>query len=259
MARAGDNAAGFQHHQLAFAAHIRHPQLNPPPADVEPRRMQVYVSLFFRNIEKLLGGTYRVTRELLGQEAWEALVRRYVHEHVATSPYFLQLPQEFMEFLASIDLAASGLPPYLLELCHYEWVELALDVAEEEVDREDIDPDGDIVDGVPVWSDVARSLSYRYPVHLIGPAHRPDEAPAAPTYVIVYRDRTDHVRFMGSNVVTARLASLIQAAEGVTGRGLVEQVAAELPQLPRERVLQGGLETLQRLRLADIIAGALRV
>lgn len=255
----GENAPGFQHRQREFAAHIRHPELHPAPADVEPRRMRVYVDLFFRNISNLLAGTFRVTRELLGEAAWQALVRRYVHEHVATSPYFLQLPQEFMEFLVGIDLAAAGLPAFLPELCHYEWVELALDVDEAEIDAPHVDPEGDIVDGQPVWSPLARSLCYRFPVHQIGPDHRPDEPPAAPTYVIVYRDRADRVRFMGSNVVTARLATLIQAAAVPTGRAMVEQVASELPQLPRDQVLRGGLETLQRLRLADIIAGASRV
>jgi hypothetical protein len=77
--------------------------------------------------------------------------------------------------------------------------------------------------------------------------------------VIVYRDRGDRVRFMGSNVVTARLATLIQDAALPTGRAMVEQMASELPDLPPEAVLRGGLETLQRLRLADIIAGASRV
>ncbi len=221
--------------------------------------MRVYVDLFFRNIANLLAGTFRVTREVLGDEAWHALVRRYLHEHVATSPYFLQLPQEFMEFLGAVDLGASGLPPFLPELCHYEWIELALDVADDEIDGPEIDPDGDIVDGRPCWSPVARSLCYRYPVHQIGPQHLPEAPPAQPSYLIVHRDRQDRVRFMASNVVTARLALLIQQGDAPCGRVMVEQVAAELPQLARDQVVRGGLETLQRLRLADIIAGASRV
>lgn len=255
----GENAPGFQDRQREFAAHIRHPQRHAAPLDVEPRRMRVYVDLFFRNISNLLAGTFRVTRELLGEAAWQALVRRYLHEHAATSPYFLHLPQEFLEFLVGIDLASAGLPAFLPELCHYEWVELALDVDDEEIDAPHIDPEGDIVDGRPVWSPVARSLCYRFPVHQIGPGHRPEVAPESPTYVIVYRDRGDRVRFMGSNVVTARLATLIQDAALPTGRAMVEQMASELPDLPPEAVLRGGLETLQRLRLADIIAGASRV
>lgn len=36
----------FKKTQYEFAAHIRDPQLNPKPADVEARRMNIYTDLF---------------------------------------------------------------------------------------------------------------------------------------------------------------------------------------------------------------------
>ena len=41
----------FQHTQIEFAAHLRHPQLNAAPANIEDRRLEIYRSLFFNNIE----------------------------------------------------------------------------------------------------------------------------------------------------------------------------------------------------------------
>ena len=38
-------------------------------------------------------------------------------------------------------------PPFLAELAHYEWVELALMVAEETIDLDSIDPNGIISPG----------------------------------------------------------------------------------------------------------------
>ena len=69
----------------------------------------------------------------------------------------------------------AGDPPWLAELAHYEWVELALQIAE----RRRLpphDPDGDLLDGVPVLSPLAWPLAYRWPVHRIGP----DSSPSAP-------------------------------------------------------------------------------
>ena len=255
----GDNARSFQTAQAEFAAYIRHPEADALPAGIEPRRMQIYAELCFRNIEKLLASTFPICKLTLGEPVWLALIHEYVHLHVATTPYFLQLPQEFLEFLAARSGRIPVLPEFTMELCHYEWIELALDVAEEEVDGPGIDPDADVCDGVPVWSKVARALMYAYPVHLIGPDRRPTERPAEPTCLIVYRNRNDSVKFMATNMVTARLASLIQQQQGLSGRRLVEAVAHELPPAMCEAALAGGLETLRRLRLADIIAGALRV
>ena len=253
----GDNARSFQQAQAEFSAYIRNPLGNAVPLDVEPRRMQIYADLFFRNIESLLASTFPVCKRTLGAQVWPALIHEYVHLHVATTPYFLQLPQEFLEFLGARGARTPHLPAFTLELCHYEWVELALDVAEEEVDAPGVDPDADVCDGVPVWSAVARSLVYAYPVHLIGPDNQPPQPPSEPTCLIVYRNRSDSVKFMATNPVTARLAALIQQQQGVTGRSLVETVADELPAEMRPAALVGGLATLRRLRLADIIAGAL--
>ena len=39
--------------QNEFMAHIRKPNTNPCPADVEDRRMAIYRELFFNNIKRL--------------------------------------------------------------------------------------------------------------------------------------------------------------------------------------------------------------
>ena len=259
MNERGANAAPYRTLQLEFAAHIRHPELNPAPAEIDPRRMRVYVELFFNNIDRLLSGTFPVAKSMQRPEVWGALVRAFMHEYRCTTPYFPQVAQEFLSFLAEGERVRSTAPAYLLELCHYEWIELALDVDEAEVDSPEVDAAGDVFEGIPVWSPLARNLSYRFPVHLLGPHAMPSiDAPTEPTYLIVYRDRADSVRFMGSNAVTARLAALVQANRTLNGRQLVAEVADALPELQPQRVIAGGIDTLRRLQLADIIAGALR-
>src|SRR3546814_14577182 len=71
--------------------------------------------------------------------------------------------------------------PWLRELAHYEWAELALQISE--ATREDIahDARGDLLAGCPLPSPLAWPLAYAWPVHRIGPDHQPPEQPAAPT------------------------------------------------------------------------------
>lgn len=251
--RPGDNQPRFQQVQFEFAAHIRHPELHNRPADIDPVRMQIYVDLFYRNIESFIANTFRVARKLFEDDAWRRLVRKFVHQHVSESPYFLEIPQEFLAYLSSRQ-GDNELPDFLLELCHYEWVELALDVADAEVATADVNPDGDLLSEILVWSPVAMLLSYRYPVHQIGPNFQPKQAPSQPTRLIVYRDRTDRVRFMEVNQGTARVANLIQEAAGRTGEDILKIVALESG-IPVPEIRSTGLATLQQLRRGDIIAG----
>lgn len=252
MPRRGDNLPRFLAQQLDFAAHIRHPEQHPRPADVEARRMQIYVDLFYNNIRSFLSSTFPVARSVLGEERWEALVRDFVHRHPSESPYFLEISQEFLTFLA--DTRPPGLPPFMLELCHYEWVELALSVAEEEFPEEGVDRDGDLLTGIPVVSPLIWKLAYRFPVHRIGPAFQPDEPGPEPTQLVVYRRFDDEVRFMQVNALTMGLLDMLEAGN-VSGGEALERLGEQVPGLNPAVVRREGHATLERLRRAGIIAG----
>jgi hypothetical protein len=238
--------------QLDFAAHIRNPEMHPRPADVEPRRMQIYVDLFYNNIESFLAGTFPVAKALLAQERWHALVRAFVHRHPSESPYFLEISQEFLTFLAT---QSAGLPPFMLELCHYEWVELALSVAEEEIPEQGIDPAGDLCAGIPAVSPLIWKLAYRFPVHQIGTTFQPEQPGQQPTQLVVYRRRDDRVGFMEVNTLTMALLDTLEQGN-VSGAEALERLAAEVADLDPDVVRREGLATLERLRKAEIILGA---
>lgn len=252
VSKPGENLPGFVARQLDFAAHIRNPEAYARPADVEQRRMQIYVELFYNNIESFLSGTFRVAKVVLGDERWHALVREFVHRHPSESPYFLEVSQEFLTFLS--ERGFDDLPPFMLELCHYEWVELALSVAEQEIPDDGVDAHGDLQAGVPVISPLIWKLAYRFPVHQIGPGFQPGEPGEAPTQLVVYRGRDDRVRFMEINALTMALLDTLETGN-VCGAEALETLAARVPDLDPEVVRQQGLATLERLRDAEIIAG----
>ena len=247
----GSNLPGFREQQLDFAAHIRNPEANPRPDGIEPRRMQIYLDLFYNNIESFLARGFPVAKQVLGASLWHQVVRDFVHRHPSESPYFLDISQEFLTFLNQAQ--RDDLPDFMLELCHYEWVELALAGDDAEIPSAGIDRHGDLGAGCVVVSPLIWTLSYRYPVHQIGAGFQPQAAPGEPTLLVVYRRRDDRVRFLEANPVTFRLLELL--AECASGAEAIERLQGELPALDSQVVHDEGLATMERLREAEIILG----
>lgn len=245
--------------QLEFAAHIRDPDHAPAPAGIEDRRMAIYRELFFNNVRDLLGRSFPVLRKLLGDAAWDAMVRDWLVRHRAQTPLFLELPREFLTYLQEARDPAAGDPPFLAELAHYEWVELALSIDEREPDLAEVDRDGDLLAGRPVLSPLAWSLVYAWPVHRISPEYRPAEPPPEPTRLVVYRDRRDRVGFLEINVVTARLLELLatDASPPPTGRECLLRIAAELGHPEAAAVVDAGAALLADLHARDVVLGVL--
>jgi hypothetical protein len=248
----------FVERQFAFAAHIRDPKRVPKPADVEDRRMGIYRELFYNNVQDFMASSFPVLREIYGDEEWHALIRDYFTRHRAHTPLFPQMPQEFLQYLESERREHSEDPPFLWELAHYEWIELALAIDTREIDQAVADPNGDLLADVPVLSPLAWPFAYRYPVHRISPEFRPREAPEQPTYLLVYRDRDDQVGFVEMNPVTARLIELLCAQEPPTGGDALAQIAGALAHPNPEVVVQGGLQILQDLQARDVVLGTRR-
>ena len=250
------DAADFREKQYAFAAHIRDPDGKPAPSGIEDRRMAIYRELFFNNLFKLLGSTFPVLRKLYGADGFRHLVRSFMAGYRARTPYFLEIPKEFIAFLQTAYEARDSDPPFLVELAHYEWAELALSVSDAE-NPADVDPAGDLLAGVPVKSVLAWSLNYRFPVHRIDESFRPDEPGEQPTFLVVYRrPDDDELGFMELNPVTARLLELVDANEsGRSGRELLADLAEEISYPDPAALVEHGGGAMREMRDAGILLG----
>jgi hypothetical protein len=248
----------FSRRQYAFAANIRDPENNPAPEDVEDRRMQIYRELFYNNVESFISGTFPVLRRIYSDADWHALVREYFSRHRSRTPLFHEIPREFLNWLETERAGNPADPPFLFELAHYEWVELALSIAEPASDHTQVDPHGDLLNGIPVLSPLAWHLAYRYPVHRIGPNYRPKQPGAMPTWLVVYRDREDAVGFIEINSVTKRLLELIDAGANRTGVELLTCIATEMSHPQPDVVISGGAEIMNNLLHKQILTGTLR-
>jgi len=244
--------------QRAFAAHIRDPETQPAPDDIEDRRMGVYRDLFFNNICGFLAGYFPILKNILdesGDDAWTRLCRDFYRDHASQTPLFTELAQEFLLYLAEEREPQAGDPPYMTELAHYEWVEGALNVAADDLSDADIDPDGDLLENIPVLSSPAWPLSYQWPVHQISVDHQPAEPLDSPCHFLVFRNAEDRVIFNTVNPVSARLLQLLEDNETEPGRVLLNTIAAEMGQTDDNQVIQAGLDILSQWREQGIITG----
>jgi len=245
----------FKRHQYEFTAHLRNPEKNKKPEGIEDRRMGIYRELLYNNIEGFIASGFPVIRKIYNDENWHNMIRDFFAHHKSHSPYFLEISQEFIDYLKNERTQHDADPAGLLELAHYEWVELALHVSDETIRMDDIDANGDLLTQRPVFSSLAWPLVYRFPVHTMGPDNLPEEAPAQPTYLVVYRNRNDAVHFLETNPVTARLIGLLQEDEAYTGADAIEIIIKEMNHPDPDIVRQGGLNTLQELQQFGIILG----
>ena len=247
----------FQERQYAFAAHIRDPQNVPAPEGIEDRRMAIYRELFFNNLENLLSNMFPVLTKLHSDQHWRRLVRRFMQGHQAHTPYFLELPAEFLDFLQNEYEPGADDFPFLAELAHYEYIELALSISEEDNDMAGVDPEGDLLANVPVKSALAWVYAYRYPVHRISAEFLPDAPAAQPVYLAVYRDSADKVGFFELNAVTAGLLNAIDENDaGDSGEALLRRLAADINFPDPDAFIAHGLTAMQEMRSLGIITGA---
>lgn len=240
----------FQRWQRAFTAHIRDPKAHPRPAGVEARRMKVYNELLINNIEGFLLACFPVLRQVLGARKWAQLVRAFFATHRSRTPYFRQIPDEFIQFLQNEWTPADGYPPYLLALAHYEWIELVLSVSNRVADRA-FDAAGGLTDGVPLLNPVLANLRYDWPVQRIAPRRK---VLPAETFLLVFRDPEDQVQFSEINAFTARLLALLEPGT-LTGRAALQQVAVESRHPDPALILRAGGALLDDLRARGAILG----
>lgn len=246
----------FKDKQYAFAAHIRDPDNVPAPDGIEERRMAIYRKLFFNNLRNLLSTFFPVLRKIHDDEKWRQFVRGFMQHHEAQTPYFLQLPEEFLAYLQTEFEASEDDYPFLLELAHYEYAELALAVAEDENDLADVDPNGDLLASVPVKSVLAWAFAYKYSVHRISPDYLPTEPESQPVYLALYRGTDGKVGFLELNAVTAALLDAIENNDnGKTGEQLLRALAESINYPDADALIAHGAEALREMRQLEILTG----
>lgn len=232
----------------ALANHLRDPATHPAPPGIEERRLAVYRTLVFNNLDTLLAGTFPVLRKTLGDAGWHALLRDFLAHHHSQTPLFTRIGLEFVAFLEHHDDPAR---PWRAELAHYEWAELGLQINEAPLPPHD--PDGDLLHGIPTLSPLAWPLAYRWPVHCLGPDVQPLQAPAQPTLLLLRRDGEGRVHFSQLSPLLYRLLTLAEGNTTRSGHALLLQLAQEAGQPYANAIEQEAIPILCQMRELGVL------
>ncbi|NVJ67192.1 MAG: putative DNA-binding domain-containing protein [Gammaproteobacteria bacterium] len=250
----------FQQIQYDFAGHLRDPEGVDKPAEIEDRRMKVYRDLFYNNIENFCSNSFPILRGLYNDQSWHQLVREFYINYRAHSPYFRDISKAFLDYLTDHREPQAGDYAFLQELAHWEWMELNALSDTGDILKFPHDRNGDLYQQKVVVSPLAWPLVYQYPVHRIGDAYVPTDAPELPTFLIISRNREHQVDFMETNAITYRLLEIFQEAETekeiqLTGEEAIAQLQTETQFPEPQQLIDGGKQILQDFLQRDVILG----
>lgn len=246
----------FQHIQNQFAAAIRDPAL-PLLAGVTPERMAVYQELFFNNLLNFVSSAFPVLSTLYSESQWHAKARLFFQSSNLHSPYFLDIAESFLNWLQQQQLAPED-PPFLLELAHYEWIELYLATAHRQchlplLTQTEANVEAQLATSELAMDELALLLCYQYPVSQISTKFRPAQPAAAPSLLLVYRDLDDEIKFMALNQLSASLLQLLINTPGARLAELTTSLQTLAPQLTNQQIGEGALQLLQDLAKKGVI------
>ena len=234
--------------QQSFMDYIRDPN-HPLPHGIEPRRMLIYRELFFNNVNGFVSSAFPVLKSLYDEQDWLTLVQQFFAEHHCHTPIFVEIAGEFLAFLQQYKMKDSD-PHFLLELAHYEWLELV--VATQQSSEQQQVFAADLILLKPLQLSVcAKVAQYQYDVQHISVDYQPIEPPSQPQYFCVYRNREDEVSFLQLNPLTAHVLALIeqhtQQHMSISFDEVIHQLMAFYPNMQVDTMTNGCAHMLKQM------------
>ena len=242
--------------QQNFMDYIKDPS-NPLPEGIEARRMKIYRELFFNNVDGFVSNAFPVLKSLYSEQDWQQRVQLFFVEHDCHTPIFIEIAQEFLLFLQTEYTATEQDPAFMLELAHYEWLELVVAVAQESSQQKiinvaDIDTDAITKMSLSV-SSTSQIAQYTFDVQHISEDYRPDTPTEAPQFFCIYADFDDEVSFLQLNPLTAQVLAYMSQFESVQYSELIDWLLETFTNIESEVLQQGCIELLLQLSDKGII------
>lgn len=246
-------AEDFTATQAAFTRWLRHPDHAPAPEGIEPRRLAIYRELLFNNVMTFVEGTFPVALALLPAPLAERLKQGFFADFQCSSPFFYDISLHFREYVDSLDWPELDGHPWLPELLHYEWMELAADIAEDgnasaeagtqlAGDGFPASPSTTLRLAAPTWP-----LAYQWPVHAWQRDTDPGDLMPEPTCLLLWRNQREQVRVLPVEPLAAWLVEqLLAEPSGLSLATLAARLVSATPGLP---------EDTARAACASLLAG----
>ncbi len=241
----------FKQVQQGFMDYIRDPS-QPLPEGIEPRRMKVYRELFFSNISGFVSSAFPVLKSLYNEDDWQVLVQDFFVNHDCQSPIFVEIAAEFLQFLQTEYQVSDKDPVFMLELAHYEWLELAVAVAQEDQNLKDLTQD-ELNSANLCLNSTARVAQYSFDVQHISVDYQPIEVSPQAQFFCVYRDDSDEVAFLKLTPLSAQVLAYLEQSKQSRFDELCHWLQNLYPSMSAEQLTQGSFSLLAQLAAKGII------
>jgi len=117
--------------QAALASYCRDGHLPKLDATI-PDNLNQYRRLVFNIISDALGTSYPISAKKVGADDWEQLVDDFFSNYPCSSAQIWSMPYELITYLESDEHPIKLKFPWLMELLHFEWLEVEIFCDEDE-------------------------------------------------------------------------------------------------------------------------------
>ncbi|WP_299007576.1 putative DNA-binding domain-containing protein [uncultured Shewanella sp.] len=237
--------------QNNFMDYIRDPA-SPLPDGMTAERMEVYRDLFLNNISGFVSNAFPVLKSLYSSSQWRRLVQTFFKQHDCQSPFFSDIAEEFLVFLQDEYELKEQDPPFMLELAHYEWLELLVSIALDNPLQDFIEK-ADIALKPLCLSSSAKVAQYAYAVQHISVDYQPTEPAKTPQLFCVYRDKAHEINFLALSPLTAQVLGYLSQFESLTLAEINTWLQQTYTSMEPSYLQQGCLDLLVELSHKGII------
>jgi len=124
--------ASTKEQQTLLASYCRTGELRQLEGTTDGR-LHHYRRLVFNVVKDALSSTYPLTVNLLTQNEWEKLCKRFFADHKCQHHQVWRMPFELIDYVEKTQFSLSRKYPFLLELLLFEWKEVEYYMMENEV------------------------------------------------------------------------------------------------------------------------------
>lgn len=179
-----------------------------------------YRRLIRNNIHNAMVQAFPIAFTVLSETRWSTLIDDFHAHHSAVTPQVWKLPLEFYSFVKANNYTDKFSLPFLNDLLHFEWIEIAVHTMEDQAPRP-FCQEGDTLSDIIVVAPEYRMIRLKYPVHLYAAEealHHPGDY-----FLLIFRTSDFDVQFVDLPALHAFYFE--QIAGGNTVREILKEVA----------------------------------
>lgn len=225
--------------QSELSAYLRGNRQAPTMQTTSAPALSIYKNLVFNNVTRFIDKCFPVAKSMIPEHQWQDLRESFFARYSCPTPLFNDIPKHFCNFIRQQPTDLQH--PWLADLLHYEWLELAADTHP-----------GEVPAATPYSPECLLAInptlfnaSYSWPVHRLSPKQRDLSSQAV--HLLVYRDVSDQVKFIEINALTAELIDLLSRNPSITTIKLLNRLHQTQPQFERDLLHQFGAELIKDL------------